>query len=53
MHKAAHSQSGFRMESNTDGTELFRIPVATAIAAKDESYDQVAWKGYKLRLLLL
>lgn len=53
MHEAAHSQSGLRMESNTDATKLFRIPDAIVTAATDESYDQVAWKGDKLRLLLL
>lgn len=53
MHKAAHSQSGFRMESNTDARKMFRTPDAIVVAATDESYDQVAWKGDKLRLLLL
>ena len=53
MHKAAHSQSGFRVESNTDAIKLFGIPDAIVTAAGDESYDKVAWKYYKLRLLFL
>jgi hypothetical protein len=53
MHKAAHSQSGFRVESNTDAIRLFRVPDAIVQAATDESYDRGAWKCDKLRWPLL